>query len=140
MTDTLAEKREKKQEQLLIFLSLRLGKHKRGGASCREGGDRSQKDACSHLALAALLGMAFIVQWRYKSGRVISEMEVDGAGYKCIQVIWVMEIKSLPQSKGAGATDPPAPGLVLKHRKRVELLPYKKSDQHAQVLWQEKNS
>lgn len=102
LTDTLAEKREKKQEQLLIFLSLRLRKHERGGASRREGGDRSHKDACPHLALAALLGMAFIVQWCYKSGWVISETEVDGAGCKCIQVIWVMETELVPQSEGSG--------------------------------------
>jgi len=38
-TDTLAEGREKRQEQLLILLSFQLGKHEIGGASHRERGE-----------------------------------------------------------------------------------------------------
>lgn len=58
LTETLEEKREKRQEQLLIFPSLRLGKHEIGGASCKGGGERSHKEACPCVSPAALLGMA----------------------------------------------------------------------------------
>lgn len=131
----------------MILLSLRLGKHEIGGASHREGGERSHKEPCPCLSLVALLGMAakgdrFLcsvalqkwISYSRNGGRWISKQPYrsnssDGdkvGGLR--QGSWGLPSpgEAAKGAPGAGEAAQPVPSiaptlvLVLKHRKRVE--------------------